>query len=72
MMNENLANRITSFFVDYNMLGGATEKEMYDATLRALNNQDKEDILIIISYFRDIYWTNKRAKEIYTALMLRI
>ena len=66
--SQNLANKITLFFERYDMMGGATSEEMYQAVLRTLNERDQEGIKIIKDYFRDIRWTNKRAEEIFREL----
>jgi len=63
---ENLAFKISDFFEKYDMLCGATWREMYDATLNALKERD---VSIILEYFVDIKWANKKAQEIYTELL---
>ena len=68
MNSKDLANKITLFFERYDMLGGATVEEMYDATYRALEGKDEEDIKIIKDYFKDIRWANKKAQEIFEEL----
>ena len=51
MTKQLLADKITSFFVHFDMLGGATETEMYEATYRALESNDKDGIKIMKNYF---------------------
>lgn len=68
MTNRELANEITFFFLDYNMLDGCTTQEMYDATYRALQDNNIE---IILSYFIDLAPMNKRANLIYRELLFR-
>ena len=65
-----LANRITMFFSDFNMLGGATIDEMYEVVWKALEYHDKETIQIVKDYFRDIRWANDKAQELYRQLDL--
>lgn len=68
--SQNLANKITIFFDKYNMLGGATIQEMYEAVWKALEYHDKKEIQIIKDYFRDIRWANENAQNIYREIDL--
>ena len=70
MTKQLLADKITSFFVHFDMLGGATETEMYEATYRALESNDKDGIKIMKNYFEKFIWEDKRAYEIYSELRL--
>lgn len=67
---QNLADKITAFFERFDMMGGATSEEMYEATYNALASNNSEEIKIIKDYFRDIRWANQRAQEIYRELDL--
>ena len=63
---ENLAYKISDFFERYDMLCGASWKEMYDAVLHSLWDRD---VSILLHYFIDIKWANKKAQEIYSELL---
>lgn len=68
--SQNLADKITTFFYDFDMLGGATEEELYEVIWKALEYHDKEQIQTIKDYFRDIKWANDRAQELYRQIDL--
>ena len=68
--SQSLANRIAMFFSNFDMLGGATTDEMYEAVWKALEYHNKEEIQIIKDYFRDIRWANDKAQELYRQLDL--
>ena len=68
--SQSLANRIALFFARFDELGGATVEEMYEATYKALENHDVDDIRLIKDYFRDLRWANEKAQEIYRELDL--
>lgn len=65
-----LANKIAMFFSKFDMLGGATIDEMYEAVWKALEYHDEETIQIIKDYFRDIRWANDKAQELYRQIDL--
>lgn len=66
--NKNLADKIVMFFERHDEMGGATSEELYDATLRALEQHDEDGIKIMKDYFRDLSWADKRAQEIFREL----
>ena len=52
------------------MLGGATSKEMYEATLKALNENNLKDINIMVDYFKFMKDTkNDDIRDIYFELI---
>ena len=52
------------------MLGGATSKDMYDVTLKALKDNNKEDINIMLEYFELMKDTgNEDVRDIYFELI---
>ena len=65
-----LANRIAFFLDRYDMLGGATIDEVYNAIWPAFEYHNKEEIQIIKDYFRDVRWTNDLAQELYREIDL--
>ena len=68
--NKVLADKITWLFERNEMLGGATSKDMYDVTLKALKDNNKEDINIMLEYFELMKDTgNEDVRDIYFELI---
>lgn len=68
--NKVLADKITWLFERNNILGGATSKEMYEATLKALDENNLKDINIMIDYFEFMKDTkNDNVRDIYFELI---
>lgn len=68
MTNKELADEITDFFNDHDMLGGATYNEMKVATHNAIRDNDLD---ILLDYFKDIKYYSTRADNIYYELKSR-
>ena len=66
-----LSREIADFFLDYDMLEGATYKELFEATYRALEEKDKKGIKIILEYFYKVKDANFRAQMIFKEVLSR-
>lgn len=77
MSNKQLAREITDFFIDYNMLEGETPDTVYNSVLNSLERNEKEDIDLILEYFKfangltETVGVKNKAFEIVNELNLR-
>ena len=68
--NKILANKISWLFESNNILTTSEAKDLYSLTLKALNNNNKEDLIIMLDYFKYMKKTrDEDVRDIYFELV---
>ena len=68
--NKILANKISWLFESNNILTTSEAKDLYSLTLKALNNNIKEDLIIMLDYFKYMKKTrDEDVRDIYFELV---
>ena len=68
--NKILANKITWLFESNDILTSSEAKDLYTLTLKALNNNIKEDLIIMLDYFKYMKKTkDEDVRDIYFELV---
>lgn len=68
--NKILANKISWLFESNNILTTSEAKDLYSLTLKALNNNTKEDLIIMLDYFKYMKKTkDEDVRDIYFELV---
>lgn len=68
--NKILANKISWLFESNNILTTSEAEDLYSLTLKALNNNNKEDLIIMLDYFKYMKKTkDEDVRDIYFELV---
>lgn len=68
--NKILANKITWLFESNGILTNSEANDLYNLTLKALNNNNKEDLIIMLDYFKYMKKTkDEDVRDVYFELV---